>query len=90
MSRNSLLEIGAISEDLVTATGFPVIIFVVPRVLILGPLLFNINIYDLFSVEHCRSNFLNYFSNYADDTTQYYNCSTILEAISDLEIIDNL
>ena len=57
MSRNSLLEIGAISEDLVTATGFPVIIFVVPRVLILGPLLFNINIYDLFSVEHCRSNF---------------------------------
>ena len=86
MSRNSLLEIGAISEDLVTATGFPVIIFVVPRVLILGPLLFNINIYDLFSVEHCRSN----FSNYEDDTTQYYNGSTILEAISDLETIGNL
>ena len=47
------------------------IVFGVPQGSILGPLLSNINIIDLFLIEHYRSD----FSNYADDTTSY-NCGT--------------
>ena len=63
------------------------IIFGVPQGSILGPLLFNTNIIDLFLIEHYRSD----FSNYADDTTPYNCGNTFLEVISDLEAtIDNL
>ena len=44
------------------------IIFGVSQGSILGPLLFNINIIDLFLIEHYRSD----FSNYADDTTPWF------------------
>ena len=63
------------------------IIFGVPQGSILGPLLFNVNIIDLFLIEHYRSD----FSNYADDTTPYNCGNTFLEVISDLETtINNL
>ena len=56
------------------------IIYGVPQGSILGLLLFNINLIDLFLAEHYKSD----FSNYADDTP--YNCrSTFLETLSDLE-----
>ena len=63
------------------------IIFGVPQGSILDSLLFNINIIDLFLIEHYRSD----YSSYADDTTTY-NCeNTFLEIISDLETtIENL
>ena len=57
------------------------IIFGVSQGSILGPLLFNINIIDLFLIEHYRAD----FSNYADDTTPYNCGNTFLEVISDLE-----
>ena len=63
------------------------IIYGVPQSSILGPLLFNVNLMDLFLAEHYKSD----FSNYADDTTPYNCRSTFLETISDLEItLDNL
>ena len=63
------------------------IIFGTPQSSILGPLSFNINITDLFLIEHYRSD----FSSYADDTCPYYCGNTFLEVISDLETtIDNL
>ena len=63
------------------------IILGVPQGSILGPLLFNVNIIDLFLIEHYRSD----FSNYADDTTPYNCGNTFLEVISDLETtINNL
>ena len=63
------------------------IIFGVPQGSILGPLLFNVNIIDLFLIEHYRSD----FTNYADDTTPYNCGNTFLEVISDLETtINNL
>ena len=49
---------------------------------ILGPLLFSINIIDLFLIEQYKSD----FPNYADDTTPYNCGNTFLEAISDLFI----
>ena len=61
------------------------IIFGVPQGSILGPLLFNVNIIDLFLIEHYRSD----FSNYADDTTPYNCGNTFLEVISDLETTMN-
>ena len=57
------------------------IIFGDPQGSILGPLLFNVNITDLFLIEHYRSD----FSSYADDTTPYNCGNTFLEVISDLE-----
>ena len=63
------------------------IIFGVPQGSILGPLLFNLNIIDLFLIEHYRTD----FSSYADDTTPCNCGNTFLEVISDLETtIDNL
>ena len=63
------------------------IIYGVPQGSILGPLLFNVNLIDLFLAEHYKSD----FSNYADDTTPYNCGSTFFETISDLEItLDNL
>ena len=63
------------------------IIFGVPQGSILGPLLFNVNIIDLFLIEHYRSD----FSSYADDTTPYNCGNAFLEVISDLETtINNL
>ena len=68
-------------------SGILQIIYGIPQGSILGPLLFDVNLIDLFPVERYKSD----FSNYADDTT-HYNCrSTFLETISDLEItLDNL
>ena len=58
------------------------IIYGVPQGSILGPLLFNVNLIDLFLATHYKSD----FSNYADDTTPY-NCGSIFfETRSDLEI----
>ena len=63
------------------------IIYGVPQGSILGPLLFNVNLIDLFLAEHYKSD----FSNYADDNTPYNCGSTFFETISDLEItLDNL
>ena len=63
------------------------IVFGVPQGSILDPLLLNINIIDLFLIEHYRSD----LSSYADDTTPYNCGNTFLEVISDLETaIDNL
>ena len=58
------------------------IIYGVPQGSILGPLLFNVNLINLFLAEDYKSD----FSNYADDTTLYNYRSTFLETISDLEI----
>ena len=63
------------------------IIYGVPQGSILGPLLFNVNLIDLFLAEHYKSD----FSNYADDTTPYNCGSTFFETMPDLEIaLDNL
>ena len=63
------------------------IIYGVPQGSILGQLLFNVNLLDLFLAEHYKLD----FSNYTDDTTPYNCGSTISETISDLEItLDNL
>ena len=63
------------------------IIFSVTQGLILGPLLFNINIIDLLIIEQYKSD----FSNYADDTAPYNCGKTFLEAILDLKMtIDNI
>ena len=58
------------------------IIYGVPQCSILDPLLFNVNLTDLFQEEHYKSD----FSNYADETTLYDCRSTFLETTSDLEI----
>ena len=64
-----------------------VIIFGVPKGSLLGSLVFNINISDIFLTEQYKSHFFNY-----SDSTTPKNCwDTLLQAISDLEIrADNL
>ena len=63
------------------------IIYGVLQGLFLGPLLFNVNLIDLFLAEHYKSE----FSDYTNDTTPYNCWNTSLETISDLEItLDNL
>ena len=52
----------------------------VPQGSILGPLLSDINLTDLFLAEHYKSD----FSDYADDTTPYNCRSTLLDIVSDL------
>ena len=54
----------------------------VPQGSILGPLLFNIFLCDLFSVIEG-----NYFTNYADDTTPYVIGNNIEEVVSKLKAI---
>ena len=58
------------------------IIYGVPQGSILGPLLFNVGLTDLFLAEHYKSD----FSNYADDTTPCNCGSAFFETIPDLEI----
>ena len=54
----------------------------VPQSSILGPLLFNISLYDLFlEAEN------NFFANYADDTTPYSVDSTTAEVLENLSSI---
>ena len=54
----------------------------VPQGSILGPLLFNVSLINLFRADDYKSD----FSNYTDDTTPYNCRSTFLETISDLEM----
>ena len=56
------------------------IIYDAPQGSLLGPLLFNVNLIDLFLEEYCKLD----YSNYADDTTPYNCRSTFLKTISDL------
>ena len=63
------------------------ILYGVPQGSILGLLLFNVNLIDLFLAEHYKSD----VSNYADDTTPHNFGSTFFKTISDVKItLDNL
>ena len=55
-----------------------------PQGSVLGPLLFNVNLIDLFLGERYKSD----FSNYVDDITPYNCGSAFFETISDLELFN--
>ena len=76
--RIQLTKVGSFYSEIVQ------IIYDVSQGSILGPLLINVNLIDLFLAEHYKSDFSN-------DTTPYNCRSTFLETISDLQItLDNL
>ena len=80
-NRTQLTKVGSFYSEILQ------IIYGVPQKSILGSLLLNVNLIDLFLAEHYTLD----FSNYADDITPFNCRSTILETISDLEItLDNL
>ena len=67
-------KVGSSSSDLLD------ILYGVPQGSILGPLLFNINLYDLFLCQHSSE-----FSNFADDTNPYECGKNHDEVINKLE-----
>ena len=72
--RSQKAKVGSSFSDLLD------ILYGVPQGSILGPLLFNIDLCDLFLSEYSSE-----FSNFADDTTPYECCKNYDEVINKLE-----